>query len=100
MVSPSLASAVHPPRLSSSQVFVFVGEPGGTRTRDPMIKSHVLYLLSYGLLQKDNAASRAHEGSVNARARVRACVGGGLGAVNSREMSAAVCAAPFDPRNE
>ena len=26
-----------------------VGEPGGTRTRDPMIKSHVLYQLSYGL---------------------------------------------------
>ena len=25
------------------------GEPGGTRTRDPMIKSHVLYRLSYGL---------------------------------------------------
>jgi hypothetical protein len=27
----------------------FIGEPGGTRTRDPMIKSHVLYRLSYGL---------------------------------------------------
>jgi hypothetical protein len=26
-----------------------MGEPGGTRTRDPMIKSHVLYRLSYGL---------------------------------------------------
>ena len=25
------------------------GEPGGTRTRDPMIKSHVLYQLSYAL---------------------------------------------------
>jgi hypothetical protein len=25
------------------------GEPGGTRTHDPMIKSHVLYQLSYGL---------------------------------------------------
>ena len=29
-----------------------VGEPGGTRTRDPMIKSHVLYRLSYGLLDQ------------------------------------------------
>src|SRR5690242_6939756 len=28
-----------------------VGEPGGTRTRDPMIKSHVLYRLSYGLVR-------------------------------------------------
>ena len=25
------------------------GERGGTRTRDPMIKSHVLYRLSYAL---------------------------------------------------
>jgi hypothetical protein len=25
------------------------GEPGGIRTHDPMIKSHVLYQLSYGL---------------------------------------------------
>ncbi|MDF2999041.1 MAG: hypothetical protein K0R27_4678, partial [Xanthobacteraceae bacterium] len=25
------------------------GEPVGIRTRDPMIKSHVLYRLSYGL---------------------------------------------------
>ena len=27
----------------------FIGEPGGIRTHDPMIKSHVLYRLSYGL---------------------------------------------------
>ena len=27
----------------------FAGEPGGIRTHDPMIKSHVLYQLSYGL---------------------------------------------------
>jgi hypothetical protein len=26
-----------------------IGEPAGTRTQDPMIKSHVLYRLSYGL---------------------------------------------------
>jgi hypothetical protein len=32
--------------------------------------------------------------------RVRACVGGGLGAVNSREMCAAVCAAPLHPCND
>ncbi len=29
--------------------FAYFGEPGGTRTLDPMIKSHVLYRLSYGL---------------------------------------------------
>jgi hypothetical protein len=27
----------------------YFGEPGGIRTHDPMIKSHVLYRLSYGL---------------------------------------------------
>ena len=27
----------------------FIGEPGGTRTHDPVIKSHVLYRLSYRL---------------------------------------------------
>jgi hypothetical protein len=27
----------------------FIGEPAGTRTQDPVIKSHVLYRLSYGL---------------------------------------------------
>jgi hypothetical protein len=28
----------------------FLGEPGGARTHDPVIKSHVLYQLSYGLV--------------------------------------------------
>jgi hypothetical protein len=28
------------------------GEPGGIRTRDPLIKSQVLYRLSYGLLER------------------------------------------------
>ncbi len=27
----------------------FIGEPGGIRTRDPLIKSQMLYRLSYGL---------------------------------------------------
>src|SRR5271163_3807608 len=30
------------------------GEPGGIRTHDPMIKSHVLYRLSYGLTWRIN----------------------------------------------
>ena len=38
---------------AAARVFVPVASPAGTRTRDPMIKSHVLYRLSYGLLQKD-----------------------------------------------
>jgi hypothetical protein len=28
---------------------LFIREPAGTRTQDPVIKSHVLYRLSYGL---------------------------------------------------
>jgi hypothetical protein len=31
------------------EVLDFIGERGGTRTLDPMIKSHVLYRLSYAL---------------------------------------------------
>ena len=30
-------------------VLIFLGERGGTRTLDPMIKSNVLYRLSYAL---------------------------------------------------
>jgi hypothetical protein len=30
-------------------VFDFFGERGGARTHDPVIKSHVLYRLSYAL---------------------------------------------------
>jgi hypothetical protein len=33
----------------TNQVIDFIGEPAGTRTQDPVIKSHVLYRLSYGL---------------------------------------------------
>jgi hypothetical protein len=33
----------------TNQVIDFNGEPAGTRTQDPVIKSHVLYRLSYGL---------------------------------------------------
>ena len=41
------------------------GESGGNRTRDNMIKSHVLYLLSYELkknihLQSNNTDIRLH----------------------------------------
>jgi hypothetical protein len=33
-------------------VLDFIGERGGTRTLDPMIKSHVLYRLSYALTRR------------------------------------------------
>jgi hypothetical protein len=36
----------------------YVGEPGGTRTHDPKIKSLVLYHLSYGLAGRLRAPSR------------------------------------------
>ena len=32
-----------------NEINVLLGERGGTRTLDPMIKSHVLYHLSYAL---------------------------------------------------
>ena len=36
----------------------FIGERGGTRTLDPMIKSHVLYRLSYALTSRLNMPTR------------------------------------------
>ncbi len=36
------------------------GEPVGIRTRDPMIKSHVLYQLSYGLSHSTRALKAKH----------------------------------------
>ena len=34
----------------------FFSDPGGARTHDPMIKSHLLYQLSHGvMLEKKNA---------------------------------------------
>ena len=36
-------------RPKMQEVGYFIGERGGTRTLDPMIKSHVLYHLSYAL---------------------------------------------------
>jgi hypothetical protein len=46
---------------------LFAGEPGGTRTHDPVIKSHVLYRLSYGLLQW---TPRSGNGAILSRGRV------------------------------
>jgi hypothetical protein len=37
---------------------IYPGEPGGIRTHDPVIKSHVLYRLSYGLFLSNNGCSR------------------------------------------
>ena len=41
----------------AQEVSGFIGEPGWDRTSDPVIKSHVLYRLSYGLERVDNAPS-------------------------------------------
>ncbi len=38
-----------PLKAKESSGFEMFGEPAGIRTQDPMIKSHVLYQLSYGL---------------------------------------------------
>lgn len=35
---------------SVSRFFYIISDPGGTRTLDPMIKSHLLYQLSYEVL--------------------------------------------------
>ena len=37
---------------------LMIGEPAGTRTQDPVIKSHVLYRLSYGLGARSIAQKR------------------------------------------
>ena len=45
----------------------FHGEPGGTRTRDPLIKSQMLYQLSYrpiAFLQVDALPNCLHCGTV------------------------------------
>lgn len=44
-----------------------IGEPAGIRTRDPLIKSQVLYRLSYGLL-------RDHMGRCSCKAILRAAL--------------------------
>ncbi len=38
-------------RQCMHQVLDLFGEPAGTRTQDPVIKSHVLYRLSYRLVR-------------------------------------------------
>src|SRR5262245_23779463 len=40
------------PRENSGQAIDVIGEPAGTRTQDHLIKSQVLYHLSYGLLAR------------------------------------------------
>jgi hypothetical protein len=40
------------------KLLIYPGEPGGIRTHDPVIKSHVLYRLSYGLFLSNNGCSR------------------------------------------
>jgi hypothetical protein len=44
------AGLLHAPSIF--EMIDFIGEPGGIRTRDPLIKSQVLYRLSYGLFEQ------------------------------------------------
>ena len=46
---PRLTSKAARPASSPAKVFEKIGEPVGIRTRDPLIKSQMLYRLSYGL---------------------------------------------------
>jgi hypothetical protein len=39
-------------RIYAPTEHLVIGEPAGIRTRDPLIKSQVLYRLSYGLVTK------------------------------------------------
>ena len=49
----------------------FIGEPVGIRTRDPLIKSQVLYRLSYGLLGRHmGPAERQGQYCVGVRERL------------------------------
>ena len=44
---------------TSHNLLIYLGEPDGIRTHDPLIKSQVLYRLSYGLLSGDIWAPRS-----------------------------------------
>jgi hypothetical protein len=50
---------------------VFIGERGGNRTHDPLIKSQMLYLLSYALASRLEGVGRAYslaaEGSTDSK---------------------------------
>ena len=63
------------------------GERGGTRTLDPMIKSHVLYRLSYALTlvaKHDPDGRRPRpQGDPKGSCSRRRCVGGRFRRVNS-----------------
>src|SRR5437660_3693629 len=76
-----------------ANLLIFVGERGGTRTHDPMIKSHVLYRLSYALtvsIEPVPSVKRRTPPVVQTAGRTlkgscsrRRCVGGGPVPVNS-----------------
>src|SRR5215510_2903151 len=58
------------PRENYGQAIDFIGEPAGTRTQDHLIKSQVLYHLSYGLLARsvrDSSGLSQSAGGVTSR---------------------------------
>jgi hypothetical protein len=46
--------------IKLNKVIGLVGERGGNRTHDPLIKSQMLYLLSYALASRPEGAPRAY----------------------------------------
>ena len=61
----------------------FFGERGGDRTHDPVIKSHVLYRLSYAL-----ALKKGRHAAWTIWFMLSRCVGGGPLRVNSAAVPA------------
>ena len=54
--------AAHAPETcasTNSATWALIGDPGGTRTHDPLIKSQLLYQLSYGVKKLDHFVSFA-----------------------------------------
>ena len=47
--TPGVPEPILPPLRTAVKCLILLGEPGGTRTHDHLIKSQVLYHLSYGL---------------------------------------------------
>ncbi len=61
----TLHYAKEKPRLQNKRGFLSTdGEPGGIRTHDKLIKSQLLYQLSYGPIVSDGAFLRVNDCSV------------------------------------
>src|SRR4051794_25215873 len=66
--------------VAAFTLFELIGERGGARTHDPVIKSHVLYRLSYAL----TSGSRRLPGAVDPRGTIAAQTPPAFGARENR----------------